>query len=241
MRCGNFVQVGTIATEFGCPLFAGRHRPGGCRCYRHEDGEIDHRAVAGARAIGRYTGGDNMMTVTFGLLAVSAFFLWRRKAEWGWAAVLDRAHPRHRHLHGRRRFLGQAGGAAMRDEHPVAGRRPRAQPARHAGDDGRAARRLCLSVLLSRTALHAVPVAARRHGGGGVRRGHERDAGAEPAPLRRLPGVGAVRARHLDPADAAAHQSVLRQQDRAADARPRPATRPSASRSWACISMSGAW
>ena len=29
-----------------------------------------------------------MMTVTFGLLAVSAFFLWRRKAEWGWAAVL---------------------------------------------------------------------------------------------------------------------------------------------------------
>jgi len=29
-----------------------------------------------------------MMTVTFGLFAVSAFFLWQRKSEWGWAAVL---------------------------------------------------------------------------------------------------------------------------------------------------------
>lgn len=29
-----------------------------------------------------------MMTVTFGLLAVSSYFLWRREAEWGWAAVL---------------------------------------------------------------------------------------------------------------------------------------------------------
>jgi hypothetical protein len=29
-----------------------------------------------------------MMTVTYGLLAVSAFFLWRRKSAWGWAAVL---------------------------------------------------------------------------------------------------------------------------------------------------------
>jgi hypothetical protein len=29
-----------------------------------------------------------MMTVTFGLLAVSSFFLWHRKAEWGWAAVM---------------------------------------------------------------------------------------------------------------------------------------------------------
>jgi len=29
-----------------------------------------------------------MMTATFGLLAVSAFFLWWRKAEWGWAAVM---------------------------------------------------------------------------------------------------------------------------------------------------------
>ena len=29
-----------------------------------------------------------MMTVTFGLLAVSSFFLWWRKAEWGWAAVM---------------------------------------------------------------------------------------------------------------------------------------------------------
>jgi hypothetical protein len=29
-----------------------------------------------------------MMTLTYALLAVSAFFLWRRKAEWGWIAVL---------------------------------------------------------------------------------------------------------------------------------------------------------
>ena len=29
-----------------------------------------------------------MMTVTYGLLAVSCFFLWYRKAEWGWAAVM---------------------------------------------------------------------------------------------------------------------------------------------------------
>lgn len=29
-----------------------------------------------------------MMTVTFGLLAVSSFFLLRNKAEWGWAAVM---------------------------------------------------------------------------------------------------------------------------------------------------------
>ena len=29
-----------------------------------------------------------MMTVTFGLLAVSCFFLWRREAQWGWAVVM---------------------------------------------------------------------------------------------------------------------------------------------------------
>jgi drug/metabolite transporter (DMT)-like permease len=29
-----------------------------------------------------------MMTVTLGLLALSAYFLWRRRAHWGWAAVM---------------------------------------------------------------------------------------------------------------------------------------------------------
>ena len=29
-----------------------------------------------------------MMTLTFGLLAVSSFFLWWRQAQWGWVAVL---------------------------------------------------------------------------------------------------------------------------------------------------------
>ena len=29
-----------------------------------------------------------MMTLTFGLLAVSSFALWRYKARWGWAAVM---------------------------------------------------------------------------------------------------------------------------------------------------------
>ncbi len=29
-----------------------------------------------------------MMTLTFGLLVVSSFFLWWRKAQWGWVAVL---------------------------------------------------------------------------------------------------------------------------------------------------------
>ena len=29
-----------------------------------------------------------MMTLAFGLLAVSCFFLWRHKAQWGWAAVM---------------------------------------------------------------------------------------------------------------------------------------------------------
>jgi hypothetical protein len=29
-----------------------------------------------------------MMTVAFGLLAVSCFFLWRNKADWGWAVVM---------------------------------------------------------------------------------------------------------------------------------------------------------
>jgi hypothetical protein len=29
-----------------------------------------------------------MMTVTYGVLAVSCFFLWYRKAQWGWAAVI---------------------------------------------------------------------------------------------------------------------------------------------------------
>jgi hypothetical protein len=29
-----------------------------------------------------------MMTLAFGLLAVSAFFLWFRKASWGWSLVL---------------------------------------------------------------------------------------------------------------------------------------------------------
>lgn len=29
-----------------------------------------------------------MMTLTFALLAVSSFFLWWQKAQWGWVAVL---------------------------------------------------------------------------------------------------------------------------------------------------------
>lgn len=29
-----------------------------------------------------------MMTTTMGLLAVSAFFLWWRKAQWGWALIM---------------------------------------------------------------------------------------------------------------------------------------------------------
>jgi drug/metabolite transporter (DMT)-like permease len=29
-----------------------------------------------------------MMTLALALLAVSAFFLWRRKARWGWAVVM---------------------------------------------------------------------------------------------------------------------------------------------------------
>ena len=29
-----------------------------------------------------------MMTVAFGLFAVSCFFLWHRNAQWGWAAVM---------------------------------------------------------------------------------------------------------------------------------------------------------
>jgi hypothetical protein len=29
-----------------------------------------------------------MMTLTMGLLALSAFFLWWRKARWGWAVVM---------------------------------------------------------------------------------------------------------------------------------------------------------
>ncbi|MGB2932030.1 MAG: hypothetical protein WBE08_09140 [Methyloceanibacter sp.] len=29
-----------------------------------------------------------MMTLTFGLIALSAFFLWWRQASWGWAVVL---------------------------------------------------------------------------------------------------------------------------------------------------------
>ena len=29
-----------------------------------------------------------MMTLTTGLLAVAAFFLWWRKAQWGWAVVM---------------------------------------------------------------------------------------------------------------------------------------------------------
>lgn len=29
-----------------------------------------------------------MMTLTYALLAVAAFFLWWRRAEWGWIAVL---------------------------------------------------------------------------------------------------------------------------------------------------------
>ncbi len=29
-----------------------------------------------------------MMTLTFATLAVSSFFLWWRKAQWGWVAVL---------------------------------------------------------------------------------------------------------------------------------------------------------
>ncbi len=28
-----------------------------------------------------------MMTLTMGLLAIAAFFLWWRKAQWGWAVV----------------------------------------------------------------------------------------------------------------------------------------------------------
>ena len=29
-----------------------------------------------------------MMTLTMGLLALAAFFLWWRKAQWGWAVVM---------------------------------------------------------------------------------------------------------------------------------------------------------
>jgi drug/metabolite transporter (DMT)-like permease len=29
-----------------------------------------------------------MMTLTLGLLTLSCYFLWRRKAHWGWAAVM---------------------------------------------------------------------------------------------------------------------------------------------------------
>jgi len=29
-----------------------------------------------------------MMTLTLGLLTVSAYFLWRRKARWGWVVVM---------------------------------------------------------------------------------------------------------------------------------------------------------
>jgi hypothetical protein len=29
-----------------------------------------------------------MMTLTWGLLAISSFFLWRNKARWGWVAVM---------------------------------------------------------------------------------------------------------------------------------------------------------
>jgi len=29
-----------------------------------------------------------MMTLTLGLLTLSSYFLWRRKAQWGWAAVM---------------------------------------------------------------------------------------------------------------------------------------------------------
>jgi len=29
-----------------------------------------------------------MMTLAFALLALSSFFLWRRRAGWGWAAVM---------------------------------------------------------------------------------------------------------------------------------------------------------
>jgi hypothetical protein len=29
-----------------------------------------------------------MMTVTYGLLALSSYFLWRRQSAWGWAAVM---------------------------------------------------------------------------------------------------------------------------------------------------------
>jgi 4-amino-4-deoxy-L-arabinose transferase-like glycosyltransferase len=31
---------------------------------------------------------SDMMTLTFALFAVSSFFLWRRQARWGWAAIL---------------------------------------------------------------------------------------------------------------------------------------------------------
>jgi MYXO-CTERM domain-containing protein len=29
-----------------------------------------------------------MMTLAFGLIALSLFFLWRRRTRWGWAAVM---------------------------------------------------------------------------------------------------------------------------------------------------------
>jgi hypothetical protein len=29
-----------------------------------------------------------MMTLTWGLLAIGSFFLWRSKARWGWAVVM---------------------------------------------------------------------------------------------------------------------------------------------------------
>jgi len=41
------------------------------------------------RSLFHLTGAQTeMMTLTMGLLAVAAFFLWWRKASWGWAAVM---------------------------------------------------------------------------------------------------------------------------------------------------------
>jgi len=46
------------------------------------------RHVAFIRVRRGFGRGRDMMTLTYALLAAAAFFLWRRKAEWGWTVVL---------------------------------------------------------------------------------------------------------------------------------------------------------
>ena len=57
-----------------------------------------------------------MMTVTFGLLAVSCFFLWRREAQWGWAVVMIALILGIVIFMGDVDFSFEAGSPAMKDE-----------------------------------------------------------------------------------------------------------------------------